>query len=944
VENEASVESRSVPGLGRMDSETIPRSIRGPYAAGDASKKEKKERKEKKEKKERRERSTSPEPNVQRSFSFPDDIADEEVFNTRETTTEATGTRADDKREAEPTANEPVRLPALSNFSEFMRSHSSLPPVQEELSDEEMAEGESQPSATRHTPGTRRIPETPELHRDSGFSSGSPHLSRSLPIPDDHEKLRDSGVHLRDSGESTTPVRESHHRSLSPRIPDERLGVHTPRNEDAERRFRRSPLSGHRGASAVGPETPRLDEPSPPPRTPEPEKLHVNKKRAPASNAAITPQVSAGGGGVPVGRPIETNPNPTASRMSPNTSLARLRTPELPAALRPDSPGSLRSVSGGTPPLQLRRMDKRTSGNLRSASLGQLGLPAKSREQKQPGQQPATPNQNSAGAARAISAAALAAGVSATAAPGTLQLQSSPLPATTTTSTSSQAAANTTPVANEGRVRAKDMADVFDGYGEGRIGSPRSPTRPHSMRRRQSMQVLELESRVEQLLAENRMLADARTQSDSSYTHHNATALAERESEIESLRRMLREANEVINRLKQTNEGLRSSTSAIAVKHTEELRHIETQNGQVARELDLARGAVAQHARAVKDKDVEIAQLRAELEASADQIRDLQKQILEQSRPSDDPDFLVKRDIDYFDHRCQQLCAHVQQWVLRFSKFSDMRACRLTSEFSDEKLIDRLDNAVLDGTNVDTYLNDRVRRRDIFMSMTMTMIWEFVFTRYLFGMDREQRQKLKQLEKQLIDVGPPHAVRQWRAVTLTLLSRRPSFKKQRDLDTEAVVQAILDTLSKILPPPSNLEDQIQSQLRRVVREAVLLAIEMRCQRAEYMMLPPLQPEYDDTGELTETVNFNAALMNEASGNAEQTNEELEAANSTVRVVLFPLVLRKGDEIGKGEDEIVVTPAQVLVGGISSNSRRGSPAKGLGRMLTPVLQETARPGH
>ncbi|KAK4034275.1 hypothetical protein C8A01DRAFT_18892 [Parachaetomium inaequale] len=436
------------------------------------------------------------------------------------------------------------------------------------------------------------------------------------------------------------------------------------------------------------------------------------------------------------------------------------------------------------------------------------------------------------------------------------------------------------------------------------------------MRRRQSMQVLELESRVEQLLAENRMLADARAHADSSHTSRSATALAERESEIEALRRMLKEANDVIDRLKQTNEGLRSSTSAIAVKHTEELRRIE-----------------AEHAHTVQDKDAEIARLRAQLEASTAQIRELQQQIVEQTRPADAPDFLDAHDIDYFDHRCQQLCAHVQQWVLRFSKFSDMRACRLTSELSDEKLIDRLDNAVLDGSNVDTYLNDRVRRRDIFMSMTMTMVWEFVFTRYLFGMDREQRQKLKHLEKQLVDVGPPHAVRQWRAVTLTLLSRRPSFKKQRDQDTEAVVQAILDTLSKILPPPSNLEDQIQSQLRRVVREAVALAIAMRCQRAEYMMLPPLQPEYDDTGELTETVSFNAALMNEASGGADQTNEELEAANATVRVVLFPLVLRKGDDVGKGEDEIVVTPAQVLVG--VANTRRGSPGKGVGRMLTPV---------
>ena len=438
--------------------------------------------------------------------------------------------------------------------------------------------------------------------------------------------------------------------------------------------------------------------------------------------------------------------------------------------------------------------------------------------------------------------------------------------------------------------------------------------------------MLELESRVDQLLAENRQLAEARAHAESSLGQRNVNSFAERDTEIESLKRMLQEANEVIERLKQTNEGLRSSTSAIAVKHRDEIRRLETDHSQTAKELDLVRGASAQHTRILQEKDTEIAQLHAQLEAIKEQIRELQQQILEQTRPSDDPDFLDIHDIDYFDHRCQQLCAHVQQWVLRFSKFSDMRACRLTSELSDEKLIDRLDNAVLDGSNVDTYLNDRVRRRDIFMSMTMTMIWEFVFTRYLFGMDREQRQKLKQLEKQLIEVGPPHAVRQWRAVTLTLLSRRPSFKKQRDQDTEAVVQAILDTLSKILPPPSNLEDQIHTQLRRVVREAVGLAIEMRCQRAEYMMLPPLQPEYDDTGELTETVAFNAALMNEGSGSTElPSNEELEAAGATVRLVLFPLVLRKGDDVGKGEDEIVVTPAQVLIAAAVNNRRGGGSA-------------------
>ncbi|KAH6898783.1 hypothetical protein B0T10DRAFT_119459 [Thelonectria olida] len=469
---------------------------------------------------------------------------------------------------------------------------------------------------------------------------------------------------------------------------------------------------------------------------------------------------------------------------------------------------------------------------------------------------------------------------------------------------------NTTPVANEGRVRTKDMTDVYDGYGEGRIGSPRSPTRPHSMRRRQSMQVLELENKVEQLLAENRALNDARANAESSLTQRAATTLAERDAEIDSLRDSLKFLQNEVARLSEVNDGLASANAELANKDKARYIDLETRHATTARELDAARGAQDRFNQSLQEKDAEIVKLREQLEAAKEKIRDMQRQILE-SKAGDDH-FLNLRDEDHFDHRCQQLCSHVQQWVLRFSKFSDMRACRLTSEINDEKTIDRLDNAVLDGSDVDTYLRDRVKRRDIFMSMTMNMVWEFVFTRYLFGMDREQRQKLKSLEKLLTEVGPPEAVRQWRAVTLTLLSKRDSFKRQRDLDTEAVVQAIFQTLCKILPPPSNLEDQIQSQLRRVMREAVGLSIEMRTQKAEYMMLPPLQPEYDADGELAATVQFNASMMNERSGSVSTTNEELEAQGAVVRVVLFPLVVKKGDDDGHGDEEIVVCPAQVLI--------------------------------
>lgn len=523
-------------------------------------------------------------------------------------------------------------------------------------------------------------------------------------------------------------------------------------------------------------------------------------------------------------------------------------TPE-PLKFRPESPGIQRSGTA-TPPL--RRVDRRVSGDLRSLSQrSQLDL---TKDPKEP--------------------------------------------------------TSNTPVANEGRVRTKDMADVFDGFGEGRIGSPRSPTRPHSMRRRQSMQVLELESRVEQLMAENRMLADARAHAESHNSNRASGILAERDAEIDVLKQSLEFLQKEVARLTEVNEGLNSANAQLAAQHNERYRSLETQHADTSWRLEEARTEQGHFQESLLQKDAEIGRLRSELEAAKDKIRQMQRQIL--ATKGADSDFLNVKDVDHFDHRCQQLCSHVQQWVLRFSKFSDMRSCRLTSEINDEKVIDRLDNAILDGTDVDTYLADRVKRRDVFMSMTMNMIWEFVFTRYLFGMDREQRQKLKSLEKLLTEVGPPRAVRQWRAVTLTLLSKRPSFKHQRDLDTEAVVQAIFQTLSKVLPPPSNLEDQIQSQLRRVMREAVDLSIEMRTQRAEYMMLPPLQPEYDADGELADTVTFNAALMNERSADKSVTNEVFEAQKAVVRIVLFPLVVKKGDDGGNNDDEIVVCPAQVLV--------------------------------
>ncbi|ROW11614.1 hypothetical protein VMCG_01432 [Cytospora schulzeri] len=804
-----------------------------------------------------------------------------------------------------------------SSAVSFRRSISrGLPPVREEPQEEDLESGNQ---GISFSPGAV----TPDINRDSGFVTDSPIFPRLRQSERAHQQ-RDSGVHMRDSPGTSPKLLST--RGFSPQ--PARLSQSSLEDEGAnlELTLSRQPSPAESETQRRLRETTPILEAQEPPVTPEPQKSRPTSHKkypdlGPSPGKTVAAAAIAGGAAL-LTREALTHPAASErsvsdkidqKRVTPeplrrvvsNTAISRTRTPE-PLNLRPESPFR----HSGTPPLRSRRTrsgDLRSLGQSSNRSHSHSDLVLDSRASPAAGGSPASASNNPG---------------HATHRPTTPSRSPTSSDLKRATSPAAAAQTNNTPVANEGRVRAKDMADVYDGFGEGRLGSPRSPTRPHSMRRRQSMQVLELESRVDQLVAENRALQEAKAHAQFHTTSQATSTLADRDTEIEALKQSLEFMRKEIQRLTEVNEGLNSAIQQTAVQYDDRYRLLESQHAEATRELHEHRSLHGNNDQAdqiIEEKDAEIRSLREQLEATKDHIREMQAQILA-SKPADSG-FLRIKDVDYFDHRCQQLCSHVQQWVLRFSKFSDMRACRLTNELNDEKIIDRLDNAVLDGSNVDHYLNDRVRRRDVFMSVTMTMIWEFVFTRYLFGMDREQRQKLKALEKLLLEVGPSQAVRQWRAVTLTLLSKREAFKDQRDQDTEAVVQAIFQTLSMILPPPSHLEDQIQTQLRRVMREAVDLSVEMRTQRAEYMMLPPLQPDYDANGDLAEPHPFNAALMNERSPGADRTADDLEAEGAIVRVVLFPLVVKKGDDDGVGDDEIVVCPAQVIVARPRSKSRQ-----------------------
>lgn len=407
----------------------------------------------------------------------------------------------------------------------------------------------------------------------------------------------------------------------------------------------------------------------------------------------------------------------------------------------------------------------------------------------------------------------------------------------------------------------------------------------------------ELEARVDQLISENRLLSAAKDEADQKLAR---VGVARRKSD-QTLRTRdsdLRDKESEIAHLTSSVEWLQS-----------EVRRLTSENGNLTAEKDQEQKAFSHEAiraqinAALADRDVQLRALRDELAAARQTVQELQQQIVATS-----DDVLVMRDEDYFELECQRLCQHVQQWVLRFSKHSDLRRCHSMRELETHSpdVALRVARVMLDGSDVNIALSDRVGRRDVFVAVVMGLVWEFIFTRYLFGLDRDHRQKLKSLQKQLTEIGPPRAVAHWRALTLTLLTRRPAFAQQRADDIEAVAVEVLGTLAAMLPPPPAAKATLLGSLRGVLRKAADLAIEMRTQRAEYVMLPPLQPEADH-------VRFNAALMNERSG-ATTSNEALEARGAVVRLVLFPPVVKRGNDLGEGDDKVVVSQAQVLVAG------------------------------
>lgn len=363
-----------------------------------------------------------------------DDLDTSEPFEDRNTSLHA-GTR-DAPEELFLPSLPPLRTPSALDYSR------SLPPVEEETREDLEKELRSDLD-DKTQPGL-------EANRDSGLVTDSPNPQRHSPGAEGDTGHRDSGVHMILGPSDETAGSQERSTRTAPSPPDQSSSSQTP--QARERRSRRSlfdnetpklstPIQSRGWDRGTTPEKPAEDEPLKRATTPLKSTGAALHTRTPQQQ---TPRSVSDNISSDTGRGATPQAESVARRSASNMSISRLRTPE-PLKYRPDSPGSgshsirsahsirsLRSLGANTPPL--RRVDRRMSGDLRSfshsshntSSTPSLPISTADKDKDKDG---ATTKDRDSGDTSDRHAHSLH--------------------------------HNITPIANEGRVRAKDMTDVY---------------------------------------------------------------------------------------------------------------------------------------------------------------------------------------------------------------------------------------------------------------------------------------------------------------------------------------------------------------------------------------------------------------------------------------------------------------------------------------------------
>lgn len=295
------------------------------------------------------------------------------------------------------------------------------------------------------------------------------------------------------------------------------------------------------------------------------------------------------------------------------------------------------------------------------------------------------------------------------------------------------------------------------------------------------MQIVDLENRLEGLAAENTNLTQEKaniekTLTESLQRHKNDSAiftheletrnvlLTEKDSEITELKKKLDYYREEVVRLSQTNDSLAAtntklstsykfSYAALAGKYErkrEQLAVLSKENLELQASFSEVQATMENVIRnQLQEKDSELERLRDELGKAREEVRKLQQQVSTRQ----DNKYIDTKDLQHFSGSCQQLFRSLKIWCNQFSSFSAGKKCLHVHRIADEAARDRVEDVMLDDRGVRKMLKDENRRPEVFVAITMRMIWEHVFTRYLFGLEVDERQKLLSLERTLAENG-----------------------------------------------------------------------------------------------------------------------------------------------------------------------------------------------
>lgn len=225
----------------------------------------------------------------------------------------------------------------------------------------------------------------------------------------------------------------------------------------------------------------------------------------------------------------------------------------------------------------------------------------------------------------------------------------------------------------------------------------------------------------------------------------SSKVLQDKNSEIEELNKKLAWYQEEVARLTSLTKRNEQREDEL-LQLTKEYAELQTQ----FKKLQTGRGGAENTIHAeIQRKDAELALLRAELQKAREEVKSLERKVM--ARQSNR--YLDIKDPAHFTASANALFQDVQNWCNEFSSYSAGRRCIHVHRVTDEAVKDRFEQVMLDDRGVRRMLKDESRRPQALTAIMMRLIWEFVFTRYLFGLETEERQKLLSLERTLAEVG-----------------------------------------------------------------------------------------------------------------------------------------------------------------------------------------------